>query len=139
MQPNHLADRYELPEARGPEACGTLVCLGGVLAAACCYDDHSSRAITPPRGLYAAVTRRGKTDRSSRLSRSEDHDGAGDFSVHTGSAPCAVRVEKEKGVLAPGMLADFVVLDRDLAAVALMKTETKVLRTVVGGKTVFEV
>jgi predicted amidohydrolase YtcJ len=37
------------------------------------------------------------------------------------------------------MLADFVVLDRDVTAVSAEKLlGTKVLRTVVGGKTVFE-
>jgi predicted amidohydrolase YtcJ len=37
------------------------------------------------------------------------------------------------------MLADFVVLDRDPAASSLEKLlATKVLRTVVGGKTVYE-
>ena len=47
--------------------------------------------------------------------------------------------EKEKGKLAPGMLADFVVLDRDVTAASAEKVlETKVLRTVVGGKTVYE-
>ena len=41
--------------------------------------------------------------------------------------------------LAPGTLADFVVLDRDLTQVppaGILKT--RVLRTVVGGKTVYE-
>ena len=57
----------------------------------------------------------------------------------TGSA-FAESEEKEKGKLAPGMLADFVVLDRDVTAAAAEKlAETKVLRTVVGGKTVYEV
>ena len=47
--------------------------------------------------------------------------------------------EKEKGKLVPGMLADFVVLDRDLtSAAAETVLATKVLRTVVGGKTVYE-
>ena len=47
--------------------------------------------------------------------------------------------EKEKGKLAPGMLADFVVLDRDVTAASPEKVlATKVLRTVVGGKTVYE-
>jgi hypothetical protein len=48
-------------------------------------------------------------------------------------------MEREKGTLAPGMLADFVVLDRDLTKVAPPKIlKTKVLRTVVGGNTVYE-
>jgi predicted amidohydrolase YtcJ len=57
----------------------------------------------------------------------------------TGSA-YAEFMEKSKGTLAPGMLADFVVLDRDLTKVAPPEIlKTKVLRTVVGGKTVYEV
>jgi predicted amidohydrolase YtcJ len=48
-------------------------------------------------------------------------------------------MEKEKGTLAPGKLADFVVLDHDLTAVAPAKIlVTRVLRTVVGGKTVYQ-
>ena len=57
----------------------------------------------------------------------------------TGSA-FAEFAEKEKGLIAPGMLADLVVLDRDITAVSPQKIlETKVLRTMVGGKTVYEV
>ena len=56
----------------------------------------------------------------------------------TGSA-FAEFAEKEKGLIAPGMLADFIVLDRDMTAVVPQKLlQTKVLRTVVGGKTVYE-
>ena len=47
--------------------------------------------------------------------------------------------EKDKGTLAPGMLADLVVLDTDITAVAPEKIlATKVLRTVVAGKTVYQ-
>ena len=56
----------------------------------------------------------------------------------TGSA-YAEFAEKQKGTLAPGMLADFVVLDRDLTAIPPAQIlGTRVLRTVVGGKTVYE-
>ncbi len=56
----------------------------------------------------------------------------------TGSA-FAEFEEKEKGELAPGMLADFVVLDRDItAASAENELATRVLLTVVGGKRVYE-
>ena len=38
------------------------------------------------------------------------------------------------------MLADFVVLDQDITAVPPQKIlETKVLRTIVGGKTVYDI
>ena len=56
----------------------------------------------------------------------------------TGSA-FAEFAEKSKGTLAPGMLADLVVLDTDITSVPPEKVlATKVLRTVVGGKTVYE-
>jgi hypothetical protein len=59
-------------------------------------------------------------------------------SYTTGSA-FAEFAEKHKGLIAPGMLADFVVLDRDVTAVVPQKLlQTRVLRTVVGGKTVYE-
>jgi predicted amidohydrolase YtcJ len=55
----------------------------------------------------------------------------------TGSA-LAEFAEREKGTLAPGMLADFVVLDRDITKVPAAEIlKTQVLRTVVGGKTVY--
>jgi len=61
------------------------------------------------------------------------------IAAYTTGAAFAEFTEKDKGTLAPGMLADFVVLDRDITSVALPKLlETKVLRTVVGGKTVYE-
>jgi predicted amidohydrolase YtcJ len=42
------------------------------------------------------------------------------------------------GTLAPGMLADLAVLDRDLRAIAPEDIRhAKVVRTIVGGKTVF--
>ncbi len=62
------------------------------------------------------------------------------IAAYTSGSAFAEFAEKEKGTLAPGMLADFVVLDRDVTAVASEKIlGTKVLRTVVGGKTVYEV
>jgi hypothetical protein len=56
----------------------------------------------------------------------------------TGSA-FAEFEEKQKGTLAPGMLADFIVLDQDLTAIPPEKIlDMHVLQTVVGGKTVYE-
>jgi predicted amidohydrolase YtcJ len=56
----------------------------------------------------------------------------------TGSA-YAEFAEREKGLLQPGMLADFVVLDRDITRVEPGDIpKTRVLRTVVGGKTAYE-
>jgi predicted amidohydrolase YtcJ len=47
--------------------------------------------------------------------------------------------EKTKGRLEPGYLADMVVLDRDITKVSPQEVlHTQVLRTVVGGKTVYQ-
>ena len=47
--------------------------------------------------------------------------------------------EDDRGRLAAGMLADFVVLDRDITEIDTDEiAETQVIRTVVGGRTVFE-
>jgi predicted amidohydrolase YtcJ len=47
--------------------------------------------------------------------------------------------EGVKGSIEPGKLADFVVLDEDILTCAPKRIEQmKVLRTVVGGETVFE-
>ena len=60
-------------------------------------------------------------------------------SAYTTGSAYAEFEEKEKGTLAPGMLADFVVLDRDITKVKPEEIlKTKVLRTVVGGQTVYE-
>jgi predicted amidohydrolase YtcJ len=61
------------------------------------------------------------------------------IAAYTSGAAYAEFAEKDKGKLAPGMLADFAVLDRDLTAIPPEKIlGTQVLRTVVGGKTVYE-
>jgi len=61
------------------------------------------------------------------------------IAAYTTGSTFAEFAEKEKGLIVAGMLADFVVLDRDVTAVVPQKVlETKVLRTVVGGKTVYE-
>ena len=49
------------------------------------------------------------------------------------------RVEKDKGSIAVGKLADFVVLAEDLHTIDPSKiTDVKIVRTVVGGRTVFQ-
>lgn len=100
--------------------------------------DYPVEPVTPFRGLYAAVTRRSEDGKqeyypAQRLTMDQA------ISAYTSGSAFAQFDEKNKGKLAPGMLADFVVLDRDLTSVSAEKLlGTKVLRTVVGGKTVYE-
>ncbi len=100
--------------------------------------DYPVEPITPFRGVYAAVTRENEAGTKSYFPEQKLKIEQALAAYTTGSA-YAEFMEKEKGTLAPGMLADFVVLDRNLTKVAPPEIlKTKVLRTVVGGKTVYE-
>ena len=100
--------------------------------------DYPVEPVTPFRGLYAAVTRKSENGKQDYfLDQRLTIDQA--ITAYTQGSAFAEFEEKEKGKLVPGMLGDFVVLDRDLTASAPEKIlGTKVLRTVVGGKTVYE-
>ena len=100
--------------------------------------DYPVEPITPFRGVYAAVTRMNEAGTKSYFPEQKLTIEQALAAYTTGSA-YAQFAEKEKGTLAPGMLADFVVLDRDLTKVSPPEIlKTRVLRTVVGGKTVYE-
>jgi predicted amidohydrolase YtcJ len=100
--------------------------------------DYPVEPVTPFRGLYAAVTRKSEDGKQEFFPEQKLTMDQAIAAYTTGSA-FAEFGEKEKGKLAPGMLADFVVLDRDITGASAEKLlATKVLRTVVGGKTVYE-
>ena len=100
--------------------------------------DYPVEPVSPFRGLYAAVTRKSEDGKQEYFPAQKLTMDQAIAAYTTGSA-YAEFAEKEKGTLAPGMLADFIVLDRDLTAVAPEKiVGTRVLRTVVGGRTVYE-
>jgi hypothetical protein len=100
--------------------------------------DYPVEPITPFRGLYAAVTRKNEEGTKSYYPEQKlNIDQA--IAAYTAGSAYAEFSEKQKGTLAPGMLADFVVLDRDITKVESAEIlKTQVLRTVVGGKTVYE-
>jgi predicted amidohydrolase YtcJ len=59
--------------------------------------------------------------------------------AYTQGSAFAEFTEQWKGKLAPGYVADFVVLDRDLTAVPPAEIlKTRVLRTVVSGETAYQ-
>jgi hypothetical protein len=100
--------------------------------------DYPVESVAPFRGLYAAITRKSENGKQAFFPEQKLTMDQAIAAYTTGSAYAQFE-EKEKGKLVPGMLADFVVLDRDLTAASPEKVlTTKVLRTVVGGKTVFE-
>jgi predicted amidohydrolase YtcJ len=142
MQPSHLlTDMRWAGERLGPKRAANsypwaaFLNKGVTLAFG---TDYPIEPVAPFRGLYAAVTRKSEDGRQEYFPEQKlTMDQA--IAAYTSGAAFAEFEEKVKGVLAPGMLADFVVLDRDLTATAADKVlTTKVLRTVVGGKTVYE-
>jgi predicted amidohydrolase YtcJ len=142
MQPSHLLTDMNWAESRlGPKraehsyAWAEFLRRGVVVAFG---TDYPVEPVTPFRGIYAALTRMNEAGTKSYYPDQKLNIEPALAAYTTGSA-FAEFAEKEKGKLAPGMLADFVVLDQDITAALPPKIlQTKVLRTVVGGKTVYE-
>jgi predicted amidohydrolase YtcJ len=142
MQPNHLLtdmnwalDRLGTERARYSYAWRDFLDTGVPLAFG---TDYPVEPLTPFRGVYAAVTR-------------QNEDGTRDYfptgrltidealAAYTEGSAYAEFEENAKGKIAAGMYADFVVLDRDITDIRPHDIlGTQVLRTVVGGKTVYE-
>ena len=141
MQPSHLLTDMNWAESRlGPKRAETSYAWaeflrhGVVLAFG---TDYPVEPVSPFRGIYSAVTRMSEDGKKTYVGQKLTSEQA--IAAYTTGSAFAEFAEKQKGKLAPGMLADFVVLDRDITAAAPPKIlETKVLRTVVGGKTVYE-
>ena len=142
VQPNHLLTDMNWAESRiGPQRAKTSYPYkefldNGVRIAF--GTDYPVEPITPFRGIYSAVTRKNEAGTKEYFPEQKLTIEQALAAYTTGSA-YAEFMEKSKGTLAPGMLADFVVLDRDLTKVAPPEIlKTQVLRTVVGGKSVYE-
>ncbi|MGB8064374.1 MAG: amidohydrolase [Candidatus Sulfotelmatobacter sp.] len=142
MQPSHvLTDMRWAQDRLGPKRAATsyawlaFLNKGVVLAFG---TDYPVEPVSPFRGLYAAVTRKSEDGKQEYFPAQRLTMDQAIAAYTTGSAYAEFE-EKEKGKLIPGMLADFVVLDRDVTSAAAEKiVGTKVLRTVLGGKTVYE-
>jgi predicted amidohydrolase YtcJ len=142
MQPSHLLTDMNWAESRlGAKraahsyAWADFLRHGVVLAFG---TDYPVEPVTPFRGLYAAITRMSEDGRKTYYP-AEKITIEQAIASYTTAAAFAEFAEKQKGKLEPGMLADFVVLDQDITAAQPAKLlQAKVLRTVVGGKTVYE-
>jgi len=142
MQPCHLLTDMNWAQARlGPEraahsyAWSELLGKGVTLAFG---TDYPVEPISPFRGLYAAITRKSE-DGKKEYFPAQKLTIEQAIAAYTVGSAFAEFAEKDKGTLTAGKFADFVVLDRDITAVLPEKIlGTKVLRTVVGGKTVYE-
>jgi hypothetical protein len=142
MQPSHILSDMRWAQARlGPKRAATSYAWAAFLnkgVPLAFGTDYPAEQVTPFRGLYAAVTRKSEDGKQEYFPAQKLTMDQAIAAYTTGSA-FAEFEEKEKGKLTPGMLADFVVLDRDVTAVSPEKVlGTKVLRTVVGGRTVWE-
>jgi len=142
MQPSHvITDMRWVNERLGPKRAADCYMWAAFLNKGVTLafgTDYPVEPVTPFRGLYAAVTRRSENGKQEFFPEQKLTMDQAIAAYTTGSA-FAEFEEKEKGKLVPGMLADFVVLDRDVTASAAEKVlATKVLLTVVGGKTVYE-
>ena len=142
MQPNHLLTDMNWALARlGPQRARYSYAWNSFLQNRVWLafgTDYPVEPITPFRGLYAAVTRKNEAGTAEYFPQEKlTIDQA--IAAYTSGSAYAQFAERDKGMLQPGMWADFVVLDRDIARVPAPEIlHTRVLRTVVAGKAVFE-
>jgi len=141
MQPIHatsdrdIADRYWGRRSRTAYAWRSLLRAGTVLAFG---SDAPVETPDPWQGIYAAVTRRRPADQRTAWYPEEALTIEEAVRAYTVGAAWASGEEGVKGILSPGRLADFIVLDRDVMfepPEALL--ETTVLVTIIGGRPVY--
>jgi len=94
---------------------------------------------TPLEGIYAAVTRRTLDDRNPGGWVPEQKITVEEaLRAYTSGGAYASFMERETGTIAPGMLADVTVIDRDLRAIPPEEIRhASIARTIVAGRTVF--
>ena len=144
MQPYHAIDDGRWAEkAIGAERAKTTYAFRSLLDARATLAFGSDWPVAPAvplLGLYAALTRRTLDGRhpegwvpSQKITLEEA------LAAYTRGAAWAGFAERDLGTLAPGKLADLVLLDRDLARIPPSEIrDARVLLTVVGGRVVFE-
>jgi hypothetical protein len=143
MQPYHAIDDGRWAErVIGAERIRTTYAFRSLLDAAVTLSFGSDWYVAPPtplEGIYAAVTRRTLDGRhpdgwvpGQKITVEQA------LIAYTRSAAYASFEEGIKGTLAPGMLADLTVIDRDLRTIPAPEIrDARIVRTIVGGRTVF--
>ena len=143
MQPSHETTDMRWAEQRiGPErakgayAWASMQKFGVRLAFGTDYDVEP---INPFRGLYACVTRELPDGGPAGGWQPQEKISLDDcIRAYTSGSAYGEFMEGKKGELKAGEFADFIVLSSDLTKVAPREfTKTRVLRTVVGGRTVY--
>jgi len=143
MQPYHAADdgrwaakRIREPQLRGTYAFHSLLEAGATVVFG---SDWYVAPIDPLLGIWAAVTRQTLDGAhpdgwypAERISLDQA------LTAYTTANATATFAEARRGMLRPGMLADVVILDRDLRTIAPDRIRDAAVRTtVVGGQVVF--
>ncbi len=144
MQPSHLLTDMNWAAARlGPDRARYAYAWHSMLVhhiTLAFGTDYPVESINPFRGLYAAITRQNETG-TATYQPQEKITLAEAIYAYTQAPAFAEFREHSKGRLAPGYLADLLVLDRDITASATTPQQllhTRVLRTVLGGETVYQ-
>ncbi|MDP1570210.1 MAG: amidohydrolase [Vicinamibacterales bacterium] len=144
MQPYHAIDDGRWAErVIGAERIKTTYAFRGLIDAGAHLAFGSDWFVAPPtplEGIYAAVTRRTLDDATpdgwvpaQKITVEEA------LRAYTYEGAYASFEEATKGVIAPGMLADLTVMDRDLREIPPEQIrDARIVRTIVGGRTVYE-
>jgi len=143
VQPYHAIDDGRWAESRiGHERCRTTYAFKSFLDAGVRLSfgsDWTVAPLNPFLGIYAAVTRRttdGKNPDGWFPEQKISVEEA--LKAYTINNAYAAFEEKSKGSIAPGKLADFILVDRDILTTDPADIEqTRVLATFAGGKEVF--
>jgi predicted amidohydrolase YtcJ len=144
MQPYHAIDDGRWAEkVIGPERAKTTYAFRSLRdsgARLAFGSDWFVAPATPLEGIYAAVTRRTLDDKHPNGWVPEQKIGVEDaLRAYTTGGAFASFEEGEKGSLTPGMLADVVIVDRDLTAIPPETIrEARIMYTIVGGRIVFD-
>ncbi|WP_197493106.1 amidohydrolase [Woeseia oceani] len=144
MQPYHAIDDGRWAEkVIGAERSATTYAFRSLLDSDAHLAFGSDWPVAPAEpllGIYAAVTRQtldGANPDGWTPAQKITVEEA--LRAYTSEAAYSSFEEDRKGTLAPGMLADFVLIDKNLTVIPPEEIRSaKVLRTVVGGKTVYQ-
>lgn len=144
MQPYHAIDDGRWAErVIGHERSRTTYAFRSLIDAGATLAFGSDWYVAPPmplEGIYAAVTRRTLDDRNPDGWIPEQKITVEEaLTAYTRGGAYASFSEKDTGAIKPGMLADITVIDRDLRTIAPPDIRNaKILRTIVGGRTVYQ-
>ncbi len=144
MQPYHAVDDGRWAEARiGTERCRTSYALRSLLDAGARVafgSDWDVAPLSPIAGIEAAATRRTIDGKNPMGWHPEQRIAVEEaLAAYTTGGAYAAFAETERGSLAAGRLADFVILSADLLSVAPEEIgRVRVDATLVGGRVVFE-